>query len=201
MNPPEITADSLLTSHQAGSLLQVNPSSINKWVKEGRIPAFRTPGGHRRIRAGDLVAFLNDHQMPVPRTLAPASRTRVLVVDDDPKQLASMERLLKPYANRLDAVFVDNGIEALVKVGSFRPHVVVLDVFMPHVDGIEVCRRLHTNPETRSIDIIIASGQLTPEIERKALDAGARRCLHKPVRIDALLSDLGHSSEHQLTAT
>lgn len=191
MSSSDISADSLLTSHQAGSLIQVNPSSINKWVKEGRIPAFRTPGGHRRIRAGDLVAFLTAHNMPVPRTLSPASRVRLLVVDDDAKQLASLERVLKPYANRIDVALCDNGIEALVKVGSFRPQMVVLDVYMPQLDGLEVCRRLKANPDTQGIDIVMATAQLTPEIEKKGLEAGARRVTNKPLQIDTILSDLG----------
>jgi excisionase family DNA binding protein len=193
MDPSEISADSLLTSHQAGSLIQVNPSSINKWVKEGRIPAFRTPGGHRRIRAGDLVAFLNTHNMPVPRTLSPASRQRLLIVDDDAKQLASLERVLNPYANRVEVALCNNGIEALVKVGSFRPQMIVLDVYMPHLDGLEVCRKLRANADTQSIDVIMATAQLTPDLEKKALEAGARRVLSKPIDIDVLLGDLGIS--------
>jgi len=64
-----ITADTHLTSHEVGKMLQCNPSSINKWVKEGRIEAFRTPGGHRRIRAGDVIAFLKAHKMPIPSAL------------------------------------------------------------------------------------------------------------------------------------
>jgi excisionase family DNA binding protein len=66
----EIIASTYLTSHQAADLIQVNPSSVNKWVKEGRIPAYRTPGGHRRIQAADLVAFLTEYAMPVPVPLA-----------------------------------------------------------------------------------------------------------------------------------
>lgn len=200
MEVSEITTESLLTSHQAGSLIQVNPSSINKWVKEGRIPAFRTPGGHRRIKAGDLVAFLNAHNMPVPRILAPASRKKLLIVDDDPKVLTSMERVLKPYASRIELVLVDNGIEALVKIGSFRPHMVVLDVFMPHVDGIEVARRLNANPETKSIDVFVATGSLSADVERKALEAGVKKCWTKPLKIDALLAELGISESAPLQA-
>ena len=58
-----------LTSHEVGALLQTNPSSINKWVEEGRIEAYRTPGGHRRIRVDHLVAFLTEYKMPIPDKL------------------------------------------------------------------------------------------------------------------------------------
>ena len=194
MNTPkaqEIRADSLLTSYQVGALLQVNPSSVNKWVKDGRIPAFRTPGGHRRIRAGDLVAFLNEHKMPVPISLAQASRRRLLIVDDDQRQLESMQRLLKPYIDRVDVLLVGNGVDALVQVGSFKPHLVVLDVYMPSMDGLEVCRRLKASAETQGIQIIMATAEPTPEVEKKATEAGAKRCLHKPIDVATVLNELG----------
>ena len=204
MNTPkaqEIRADSLLTSYQVGALLQVNPSSVNKWVKDGRIPAFRTPGGHRRIRAGDLVAFLNEHKMPVPNSLAQASRRRMLIVDDDQRQLESMQRLLKPYADRLDVQLVNNGVDALVQVGAFKPHLVVLDVYMPTMDGLEVCRRLKAGSETQNINIIIASAELSAEVEKKALEAGAVRCLTKPIDIAQVLDQLGVSQQTTAAGT
>src|SRR3954468_12254120 len=98
MKSEDILPDSLLTSYQVGALLQVNPSSVNKWVKDGRIPAFRTPGGHRRIRAGDLGSFFNEHKMPTPTSLTQPSRRRLLIVADDARQLESLQRALKPYA-------------------------------------------------------------------------------------------------------
>lgn len=64
-----VSPERLMTSHEAASFIQMNPSTINKWVKEGRIKAFRTPGGHRRITVGDFVDFLQAHEMPVPKTL------------------------------------------------------------------------------------------------------------------------------------
>jgi len=67
--PEILAADKLLSSHECAGLIQVNPSSINKWVKEDRITAFRTPGGHRRIRASDFVSFLTKCGMPIPRAL------------------------------------------------------------------------------------------------------------------------------------
>jgi excisionase family DNA binding protein len=112
-------AEHLLTSHEVGDLLQVNPSSVKKWVNEGRIAAFRTPGGHRRIRVADLVDFLHRHAMPIPGKLAGVSKRKLLIVDDDLMHLRAIERRLKPYRARLQMELVQNGIDALVMVGSF----------------------------------------------------------------------------------
>jgi excisionase family DNA binding protein len=186
-----IDPERLLTSSEVGALLQVNPSSVKNWVNDGRIAAFRTPGGHRRIKASDLVAFLDLHKMPIPQRLSAASRRRLLVVDDDAPYLRALGRQLKRHAGVLDSELVSNGIDALLRVGSFKPHLVLLDIFMPELDGLEVCRRLKANADTANISVIFASGQVNPTIERNALAAGAACCLRKPVSVDALLTQLG----------
>jgi excisionase family DNA binding protein len=126
--PETIAPDSLLTSTQVGNLLQVNPSSVKKWVNDGHIIAFRTPGGHRRIRALDLVAFLDHHKIPVPRQLADAGKRRIVCVDDDVAQLRALGRSLKRWADKLDVILVDNGVDALLEVGAQRPHGLLIDV-------------------------------------------------------------------------
>lgn len=191
MTAQKIDAEQLLTSHEVGALLQVNPSSVKKWVNEGRIAAFRTPGGHRRIRAADLVDFLDEHKMPIPRSLAGASKRRLLIVDDDVAHLKALERTFKPFAHRLQVTLTSNGIDALVLVGSFKPHLIVLDVFMPEIDGLEVCRRLKANPDTRNIGVLIASAHLNSDVQASAISAGAKRCMHKPIDVSLVLSDLG----------
>ncbi len=190
MTSTQIDDETLLTSHEVGALLQVNPSSVNKWVNAGLIPAFRTPGGHRRIRTADLLTFLDAHKMPVPQQLRRVERQRLLLVDDDAKQLVTLARVFTPHAAVLDVRTADNGIDALLLLGSFKPHVVLLDVYMPELDGIEVCRRLKANPLTSGIAVLITSAQLDDDVEKRALEAGAKRCLHKPVDIAQVLSHL-----------
>jgi excisionase family DNA binding protein len=188
-----IEPDQLLTSTQVGNLLQVNPSSVKKWVNDGHIVAFRTPGGHRRIRAADLIAFLDQHKIPVPRPLSNAARRRVLAVDDDPIQLKAVGRALKKWSEKVEVSLVDNGIDALVEIGAIKPHALVLDVYMPGIDGIEVCRRLKSNPATKDIAVIVTSGRMTAEIEQAARAAGARRVLRKPVDVNAIIEEVGLS--------
>ncbi len=179
--------DRLLTSSEVGALLQVTSGSVKKWVDEGRLVAFRTPGGHRRVRVSDLLQFLDVHQMPVPRVLESTARRRLLIVDDDPMQLKALARAFKRHADRVDVLTASNGIDALVHVGSFRPHFVLLDIVMPGIDGLEVCRRLKQNPETNGIGVIVVSGHLTALMSRKALDAGALRCLEKPINLGEVM--------------
>ena len=191
MPEQHLHAEHLLTSHEVGDLLQVNPSSVKKWVNEGRIAAFRTPGGHRRIRVADLVDFLHRHAMPIPRPLAAVSKRRLLIVDDDLMHLRALERRLKPYGARVQVEVTQNGIDALLMVGSFKPDLIVLDVYMPELDGIEVCRRLKLRPDTRHIGVIVNSAHLTRSVEENALTAGAVVCVAKPVDLKVLLEHLG----------
>jgi excisionase family DNA binding protein len=184
-------ADRLLTSHQVGALLQVNPSSVKKWVDEGRIAAFRTPGGHRRIRVADLLDFMHQRAIPIPPSLAAASRRRLLVFDGDVVHLRALERRLKPYRARLQVELTENGIDALVMVGSFKPDLFVLDVYMPDIDGIEVCRRLKLKSETKRIGVIVASAHLSKGVKENALAAGALLCVTKPIDPELLLEQLG----------
>ncbi len=183
----KIVSGQLLTSSEVGTLLQVNASSVKKWVDDGRLSAFRTPGGHRRIRPPDLIDFLEKHRMPVPRDLQETGRRRLLIVDDDVLQLRALARTLHRHADRLDVVTSSNGIDALVRVGSFQPHLVVLDIFMPGLDGLEVCRRLKASPETRAIDVVIVTANATAALKRKAHDAGAIGCFGKPIDVRELV--------------
>jgi excisionase family DNA binding protein len=191
VNYDAIDRDQLLTSTEVGNLLQVNPSSVKKWVNEGHIIAFRTPGGHRRIRAADLVQFLDEHKIPVPRALQEAGRRRVLVVENDVTQLKAIGRAFKRYGDRVDLMLADNGIDALLRIGAARPHLVVLDASMPGLDGVEVCRRLKANPETSEIVVVLSSAYVTANLEESARKAGARQAVRKPIDVPALLEEMG----------
>ena len=81
---------------------------------------------------------------------------RVLIVDDDALQLRAVTRLSRRDP-RIELLLASNPIDALLMVGAQRPDVVILDVFMPGMDGFEVCRRIKANPETRDIQIVLAS--------------------------------------------
>jgi excisionase family DNA binding protein len=183
---------SVFTTFEAAKLCHVSPLSIINWVNAGRLPAFRTPGGHRRIRRDDLARFMRENGIPLPEDLRDGSgRPRVLVVDDEASireviaaSLAS--RATQPY----EVMTAADGFEAGRLVATFRPDVVLLDLRMPGLDGFHVCRTIKADPETSSTIVIALTGYHTPETEARIVECGAVRCLAKPIEPSVVASSI-----------
>lgn len=183
--------DRIFTSTEVGALLRVNASSVKKWVNVGALTAFRTPGGHRRIRAADLLDFLRTHRMPVPAELRAGQRHTVVVVDDDRPYLRGVTRRLRRWSDAIEVVAIDDSVDALIRIGARRPAVVVLDVYMPRLDGLALCRALRGCAETRGAAVVVTSASMTPSLAALAIEAGADHALSKPFDAAALFGALG----------
>ena len=168
----------------------VSPSTVLSWIDKGLLPAFRTPGGHRRVDPAALVEFLRAHQMPVPRALLPQAR-RVLLIDDEVTFLRSTKRALKQQFPDLEVEVAEGPVEGLLKIGTDKPDAVVLDAVMPGMDGVEVCRQIRQNPGTAGVAVIALTGRMDEEVAAAFKQAGAAACLRKPLDINALLQLLG----------
>lgn len=178
--------DQLYTTHDISRLLQVDPSTVSKWIDRGILLAFRTPGGHRRVRGGDLRSFLIAHQMPLPEELGSAA-VKILVVDDEKPVLDTIRRAFKSHAAEVELTTTSSGVEALLLVSELKPHGMLIDLNMPEMDGLEVCRRIRARRSLESVRLITMTGRQTPDLVDQSLKAGAVACLPKPVEIQALV--------------
>jgi DNA-binding response OmpR family regulator len=109
----------------------------------------------------------------------------ILVVDDVAENVAALDRALRRLG--YDVLSALDGPQALALAQAKCPDVILLDILMPRVDGIEVCRRLKRTPATRAIPIILVSGLAHEEHVVKGLDAGAVDYITKPFN-DAILA-------------
>jgi two-component system KDP operon response regulator KdpE len=108
---------------------------------------------------------------------------RILIVDDEPSILATMAPLLR--ARGYEVVTATSGRAALDAVDRQTPHLVVLDLGLPDMDGVDVCRRLR---EGRAIPILVLSARSAERDKVAALDAGADDYVTKPVGSEELLA-------------
>ncbi len=160
-----------LTLGQAAKFLGVAQSTIRKWSDQGRVPAFYTPGGHRRYRRGDLETFL-ERSGPGPRGGGPL----VLVVDDDARlrEFMRVNLEMEGYSVR-EASSAD---EALAALEDQAPELVLLDVVMPGVDGWQMLQRMQERHG--SIPVIMFSGKVDDQSAADAESRGARAFMGKP---------------------
>ncbi|MEW5745186.1 MAG: response regulator [Nitrospirota bacterium] len=103
----------------------------------------------------------------------------VLIADDDRTNLAILASLLGQQGYTIDTA--QSGAETLAKIDAAMPDAILLDVLMPDMDGIEICKRLKDKPETRSIPVIILTAFGDKETRIRCLNAGANDFLTKPI--------------------
>jgi len=170
-----------LTLGQAARFLGVAQSTIRKWSDQGRVPAFYTPGGHRRYRRSDLEAFL-DRSGPGGR---PKAGPLVLLVDDDEKvrELVRVNLEFEGYIVR-EAGSAEEGMEAIEEA---KPDLVLLDVMMPHVDGWEMLRRVQERYGAGAIPVVMFSGKVDEQALAQASTSGAQAFVGKPFDMQQLI--------------
>jgi excisionase family DNA binding protein len=159
---------------QAAKYLGVAQSTIRKWSDQGRVPAFYTPGGHRRYRRPDLDNFLNRSGPGGGVQQGPV----VLIVDDDERvrEYVRVNLEMEGYSVR-EAGSADEGLEVLEEVS---PDLVLLDVMMPEVDGWEMLRRVRERHGIDAIPVVMFSGKVDEGTAGEAAARGAQGFLGKP---------------------
>ncbi len=109
----------------------------------------------------------------------------------DPVIGRSIAEVIRRHAPHVETEVAHDGFEAGGKVESFRPHALVLDMAMPGVDGMAVCRRLRERPTLNHIRIVAITRHSSAEDIERMLAAGADACLPKPLDSDRLVAELG----------
>jgi excisionase family DNA binding protein len=176
-----------LSTTRVAALLGVSSQTIANWIDQGRLRAGRTPGGHRRVEAQDLMAFLAARGLPIPDELVDRRHT-LLVVEDDPQVGPWLVLRLTTARPDLRVLLAQDGFRAGELVARERPETVLLDIYLPGLDGFEVCRRVKSSPETKDTLVIAMSANNTPDVRDTVLQAGAAAFLPKPVDFARLLA-------------
>ena len=165
-------------------MLEVVPGTVANWIDNGKLKAFNTLGGHRRVSQADLLGFLKGNSMPVPDVLANASgKMKILIVEDDEKFLKLVVKAFKTFKD-YELLTATDGFQAGQLVEGHKPDLVVLDIMLPDINGFKVCELIKArNKRTR---VIAITGYDSEDIKKKILAAGADAYLIKPFQFKTL---------------
>lgn len=173
------------SSEDAAKILHVTRTTIGTWIKEGKLKAYKLPGGRHRIPHEFMVEFMKE--FGIPMQYLDAGKRRVLLVEDDE---ALLRGLLKAFERdgRYEVATSSSGFDAGYKTRQFHPHVIILDIKLPDLDGREVCKMLRADHDFSEVKLIAVSGYLS-DAEIKELDQiGFDTFLAKPFSSDDLIS-------------
>ena len=122
-----------LTTGDIAAHCLISADTVINWIKEKKLKAYTTPGGHRRIHVSDLKVFLNEYNLP-PYPEDVLETRKVLVVDDEPKVVELITNCLG-MTDQYELATAADGFDAGLQVSKFNPNLIILDLMMPNIDG------------------------------------------------------------------
>ncbi|MFO1286614.1 MAG: response regulator [Rubrivivax sp.] len=172
----------LFSTASVARRLGVSIPTVQRWVDQGHLKAWKTVGGHRRIDALSVFAFearaslgAAAGETAATATMAAAAATAsgdgaqavsVLVVDDNPDDRDLLSAVVLEALPGARLALAGSGFEALMMMGHSPPDVLVTDIVMPHMDGLEMLRHLTSGQAVRPPLIVATSSHRPDEFAR-----------------------------------
>ena len=174
-----------LKTPAAAKYLGVSRSSLTNWVRQGLITGGLTPGGHYRFSVDELDRFASGRGLNIPMLLN--DTTKILLIDDDKAFRDFISDALEVFEG-YELREAKDGIEGALIAGSWTPDLVIADLRMPNMNGIEFCRILRKNENTEDVEVIVASAYLSEKTKDELEKLNVKVALEKPVRLTSLVA-------------
>ena len=184
-----------LSTRDAAARLKVSVRAVQLWVAQGRLDAWKTPGGHRRIFKASVDAMCAS--AGAVAITEPTTTITLLVVNDE-SLYASLERYFATTAGfRPRIQFVQSSLESLIKIGQESPDVLITDVNMPDVDGVALLRLLAGSNQTGRMKVIVCTRLTQQQLDALGGLPPMIECHPKPIVINDLVASINVHREQQ----
>ena len=176
----------ILTTGEIAQHCQVTLRAVLKWVANGKLKAYRTPGKHSRVNIEDFISFLQEYGMPIPQKFDHLvnHKKKILIVEDDKSIVKVIENILSKEDYELKIAY--DGFSAGLIFSEFKPDLVTLDIHMPMVDGYEVCQKIRNHSQNDSVRILVITDIEDKRVENKMRELGANDFMNKPISSEKL---------------
>ncbi len=175
------------TTGDIARIFGVSRISAYKWVVSGKVKSFKIPGGRYKITKKDLVDFIKKSGMDarVAGTIQQED-IKILIVDDQKLIIQTVRDYMEKIHPSWHISSASDGFEAGRMVSMMSPDIVILDLFLPGINGFSLCKNIKNDPHTKNVAIIVITGYPTDENIRKAKESGADAVLPKPFELQEL---------------
>lgn len=171
----------------AAKLLGLSVATVQALVEKGEIEAWKTLGGHRRIALQSINAYLAKNSPQLSRAdTDPKHRLRVLMVEDDENTRELYRCQFEDWDLPVDCTWMPSALEAMMDIASMRPDLLITDLSMPGVDGIEMLKACKRNLQLADMQIVVISGLAPEAVQARGGLPPEAHLLQKPINFDWL---------------
>jgi excisionase family DNA binding protein len=167
---------------EAASLLSVTTRTIPLWAEAGILPAWKTPGGHRRFRVSDIEAL----QKKLLGDEINQPKLKLLVIEDEPDLLTLYRFNVEGWTIPVELQTASDGYEGLLKIGAWQPDMIVTDLQMPNMDGFYLLQVLNRQADLQTTEIIVVSALSKEDIKEKGGVPEGIEVYQKPIPFDLI---------------
>ncbi len=166
---------------KAAELLQLSVGTVQSLVDKKILQAWVTQGGHRRISLESIQAYqFQQQKLPALERLK-NDRLRVMVVDDDAVTRHLLQDTCLSVHPQIDCSAMSSAIDALLHLPVFKPHVMLIDLLMPEVDGWELVKRVQQQKDFAKLQILTLSAIGKEDLESRGGPPQGSQFIAKPV--------------------
>ena len=177
---PDNTDEYCGTSY-AAKLLNLSVGTVQTLVEKNELEAWKTQGGHRRISIQSIRDYQNRASLSPNANYQDTKRLKVMVVEDDEMTRTMFQMHFDQWDLSLDTTITASAIEALLDISVLKPQVLLTDLRMPGIDGVEMLRQLHTHPLFSQMAVIVITGLSDEEIATYGELPQGTHVLRKPI--------------------
>ena len=177
-----------LTANEAAEYLGVSRSSLVSWAKQELLDGGTTPGGHYRFTIEEIDSFASKRGLIIPEK-SEGEKTKILVIEDDESFREFIRDALEAFKGYELRETVD-GTQGALMTGTWGPDIIVLDIRMPNMNGLDFMRFLRENPASSGTKVIVASAHLSPELKNELENLNTDIILEKPVRLAKIIASV-----------
>lgn len=183
----DFSSDDYCGTTYAAKLMNLSVATVQSLVEKGEVEAWKTLGGHRRIALRSIDAYLARNSPQLSRVdTNPKHRLRVLIVEDDETTRELYRCQFEEWDLPVDCTWMPSALEALMDIASMQPELLITDLSMPGVDGIEMLRALKRNQHLADMQIIVISGLPLDAVQARGGLPTHAHLLQKPINFDWL---------------
>ncbi len=182
-----ITYKKPLSVGQVADICRVSKKTVLNWIYDGGLKAFTTYGGHYRVWPANVKKFLDTTGMDIPFDFVDERTTNVLIIDDDVDYTKMLSNAIKTELPTVEINSTDDGYEGLLMIGEIKPQLVILDLRMPKVDGLQVLELLKGRKADHDMKVLVVSAYLDEKTKRQLRATVADYALDKLSDINVLI--------------